>query len=185
VKRAQAAEVEAPTGPVRLNLKVASIDPSELNFSENGMPFIKKGDMKFGIDEVKITAKPGKEIKSLTITDKRPGQSAQVRDEAKLAVANTIKRIADAVAPQYTDYLLRLARYEGNFDAQAVNDNGAKGIDRGVFQINNKSFPQITDAQANDPEFATLWAISVINAGKQSKWFANPIAKKAKLKINY
>ena len=59
-----------------------------------------------------------------------------------------------------------------------------KSVDRGVFQINNKAFPQITDEKAQNVEFATLWAISLIQAGKQHKWVADQYIKnKVKLTI--
>ena len=117
------------------------------------------------------------------MTDPRKGFSRVITDPKKLAVAERVAQISDTVAPQYTNYLIRLAEYEGTLDPKARNDNGTS-TDRGLFQINSKAFPQITDKQADDVEFATLWAIALIQAGKQNKWVADKFIKnKVKLRI--
>lgn len=48
---------------------------------------------------------------------------------------------------------------ESGYQPDARNDGGEKGIDRGIAQINSKSHPDVTDAQADDPEFAIKWLV--------------------------
>lgn len=47
---------------------------------------------------------------------------------------------------------------ESRFDPKAVNVNDDGSKDRGIGQIHNKSFPNISDAQAFNPSFAIPWA---------------------------
>ena len=78
---------------------------------------------------------------------------------------------------KWPDYLLKLAYCESRFNPKARNDNGRYGMDRGLFQINNKYHPQITDKQADDVRFATLWTMEKINNGYQHLWSCNKIIK--------
>ncbi len=43
-----------------------------------------------------------------------------------------------------------LAYEESKFKVAAINDNG-DSVDRGLFQLNSKSFPELTEAQVYDP----------------------------------
>lgn len=167
----------------------SSIDKSKLVFQEygvnSGIPYVDEGDKRTRIDEIDFEPPETKKIKKIVIKDPRDGHSKEITDPEELKVANEIKRVADAVAPEYTDYLLRLGSYEGLMRHDTKNDNGEKGVDRGIFQINNKAFPQIPDEFANDVRKSTLWAIALIEAGKQDKWVADPFVKKAKTDIEY
>lgn len=169
--------------------KRTSIDKSKLVFQEygvnSGIPYVDDPDKRVRIDELDFDPPETKKIKKISIKDAREGHSKEITDPEELAVANEIKRVADAVAPEYTDYLLRLGSYEGLMKRNTRNDNGDKGIDRGVFQINNKAFPQIPDEFADDVKKATLWAIALIEAGKQDKWMADKYVRDAKAEIEY
>lgn len=181
--------IDAPKPDPAQPAPLTKIDKSNLVFKEfgngDGIPHIQDGANSTPIDKVNFTPPDTQKIKSISISDPRKGFSQEITDPHKLAVANEIKKISDAVAPEYTDYLLRLASYEGKYDPHTVNDNGVKGIDRGVFQINNKAFPQITDQMAKDVKTSTLWALSLIQSGKQHKWVADPYVKDAKTNIQY
>lgn len=148
-------------------------------------------------------------IQKLTITEKGSGAVHEITDPRQLEVANTIKRVSDAVAPEYTSYLLRLANFEGllypdtrnyMFNDTFINSEGKEvhyssrnpedaekygglwSTDRGVFQINDAAFPAIPDEVADDPVRATLFVLSAIEAEKQDKWYADQRTKNAKLK---
>lgn len=94
-----------------------------------------------------------------------------------LPVEQQIRQIAEKENFQYTSYLLRLAWCESRYNPKARNDNGKYGMDRGLFQINNRYHPTVSDAQADDIVFATKWTMEKINQGKQHLWACNKIIK--------
>ena len=183
-------EIEVDT-PQKLTSKDIKFQESQPGF--RGMPYIKKdGDSKF-LDEYDFKpTPPTQRITRLEITDPRDAtqpdtnqQGVVIDDPKALEVFNTIKSVADEIAPEYTDYLLRLAWYEGRGQANNRLDNGDRGMDRGIFQINDKAFPDVPDEFADDPVKATMWAISLIEEGKQSRWVADKYVRKAKTKIDF
>lgn len=95
-------------------------------------------------------------------------------------VALAIVKIAQEKDFKWPDYLVRLAYCESRLNPKARNDNGQYGIDRGVFQINSFYHPDISDAQADDLEFATNWTINMINKGYQIRWACDKIVKHQK-----
>lgn len=152
----------------------------------SGIPYVETDAGRKRIDEIDFRPPVTRPIKRIKINDPREGHSFTVDQPEQLEVANQIKAISDAVAPEYTDYLLRLARYEGVYNVKQRNVNRKDGsVDRGIFQINNKYFPEVTDEMADDLTFATLWAIAAIEAGKQNRWVADRYVKKATTAIEY
>lgn len=184
----QAASVAQSQG-----LKKDQIRFQESNPGFRGMPYIQKDGESVFLDEYEYTPPPPrKRITRLKISDPRDAtakpterQGVVITDPKQLEVANTIKAVADDVAPEYTDYLLRLAWYEGRYNPQNRLDNGERGVDRGIFQINSKAFPDVPDEVADDPVKATLWAISAIEAGKQGRWVADKYVRQANTDIQY
>ena len=171
---------------------------TDIRFQESqpgfrGMPYIGEGEDSKFLDEYEFEPTPvTNPITSLQIEDPRDAtadefsqQGVTITDPEQLKVFNTIKSVADEVAPEYTDYLMRLAWYEGRGNAQNRLDNGERGVDRGIFQINSKSFPDVPDEFADDPVKSTLWAISAIESGNQEKWRADEYVKNAKTNITY
>lgn len=198
------------TGTLRVDNAHAQepIEPHHIQkiaFSENSVPIahLADGSLK-PIDNLAVNYNPTP-IQSLTYTipaGKKEGKmladTVTITNPAKLQAASTIKAVADSINPDYTNYLLKLANNEGalnpkqrnyNFNdgtastdiTQAVHHGGVSSVDRGIFQINNKAFPKIPDSIADDPQKATMWAISLIDAGKQSKWVANQKTKDTKV----
>ena len=53
-----------------------------------------------------------------------------------------------------------LAHTESEFKAKAVNTNKNGSIDRGLFQLNNKSFPDLTEADFFNPEISAKYGMS-------------------------
>lgn len=68
---------------------------------------------------------------------------------------------------------LRVAKAESNFLVTAVHTNTDGSRDRGLFQINEKYHPEVTDAQAFDPYFSTQFFCDAVKAGKLSWWSAS------------
>lgn len=181
-------EYDTLSQPRKITKEMLKFQDSSPGF--RGMSYVEEGDKTTFLDEFDYQAPPVKEpIKRIEIQDPRDAtapdtnkQGVVIEDPERLALANTIKAVADEVAPEYTDYLLRLAWYEGRYGSKTENKNEEeKGVDRGVFQINNKAFPDVPDEFAQDPVKSTLWAISVIESGNQKKWIADPFVKNAKI----
>lgn len=63
-----------------------------------------------------------------------------------------------------------LAESNGYADAKHTNPDGS--IDRGLWQINNKAHPDVTDEVAYDPYKATAWARKVYLAEGFFPWSA-------------
>lgn len=146
-------------------------------FSENGIPKLDGTE----IHKVKLPTDTPNTIKSIEIS--QGNQVWKIKDKEKLKVANRIKQISDSINPQYTNYLLKLANFEGIYNPKQRNKNSNGSIDMGIFQINNKAFPQITPEMADNLDFSVLWAISLIDAGKQKKWVADNKSRSSKIKI--
>lgn len=68
---------------------------------------------------------------------------------------------------------VRVAKAESNLNPNAKNVNTDGSIDRGLFQINSKWHPDVTDAQAYDPEFSARFFAKAVKAGNLSWWNAS------------
>lgn len=70
------------------------------------------------------------------------------------------------------DLAVRVAKCESNLNPKAVhvNQNGSK--DRGVFQINEKYHPEVSEEQAFDPIFSTRFFCKAFKNGNLSWWKA-------------
>ncbi len=68
---------------------------------------------------------------------------------------------------------LRVARCESGLNKMAVNINEGGSLDRGIFQINDKYHPEVTPAQAFDPEFSTHFFCKAFKKGNLSWWEAS------------
>jgi len=174
----------------------------DLTFQEegvgSGIPVVKTADGYKNISDIYKTfelPEQANPIKRIVINDPDEGEYI-IDTPEKLAIANTIKSVADKVAPEYTEYLLKLAQKEGIYKAdqfRGEKKNPGGGDDQGIFQINSKFFPSVTQEMANDVVFSTLWAISLINSqtpvagdGKrtgQEKWIANEAVKRSSITI--
>lgn len=68
---------------------------------------------------------------------------------------------------------IRVARCESNLNPAARNMNKEGSVDRGLFQINNKYHPEVTDAQADDVIFATQFFCRAYKNKNLSWWSAS------------
>jgi hypothetical protein len=72
------------------------------------------------------------------------------------------------------DLAVRVARCENQkLDPKAVNINKDGSRDRGLFQINSKWHPEITDEQAFDPVFSTRFFCKAVKEGHLDWWDAS------------
>lgn len=111
-------------------------------------------------------------------------KTPEVLDGGQIKTANTIKQIAkDAGHPEWADYLVSVAFYESRLGWSMTNHNKNGTTDNGYFMANEKAHPEISKADANDLKKSTLWAIKLIEKGRQKDWATNTIAKKHKIEI--
>ena len=93
------------------------------------------------------------------------------KNETMNGTEMTIRAIArsENVDP---DLAVRVAKCESGLNYKAENKNTDGSRDRGVFQINNKYHPEVTDEQAFDPVFSTQFFCKAFKAGNLSWWNA-------------
>lgn len=71
------------------------------------------------------------------------------------------------------DLAVKVAKCESGLNPQAVNINQDNGTDRGLYQINSKYHPRVTDAQAFDITFSTQFFCDAFKSGNLSWWNAS------------
>lgn len=96
-----------------------------------------------------------------------------IKTESKIVSPETteqiIRRVAhlEGVDPELA---VRVAKCESGLKTNARNINSPDSIDRGIFQINSKWHPEVTDEQADDPEWATHFFCKAFKGGNLSWW---------------
>ena len=82
-----------------------------------------------------------------------------------------IRKIAteESVDP---DLAVRVAKCESSLNWKATNTNTDSSCDWGLYQINNKWHPEVTEAEAFDPIFSTKFFCKAFKAGNLSWWNA-------------
>ena len=68
---------------------------------------------------------------------------------------------------------IRVAKCESSLKIKAVNINTDGSMDRGIFQINNKYHPEVSDEDAFDITKATQFFCTALKGGKLSWWDAS------------
>lgn len=89
--------------------------------------------------------------------------------------ASTIEDIIIMVAKEEgvdPNLALKVAKCESNLNTKAINVNTDGKRDRGLFQINEKWHPEVTDEQAFDPIFSTRFFCKAFKNGNLSWWNA-------------
>jgi hypothetical protein len=83
--------------------------------------------------------------------------------------------IEESIPPEK---LLLLAECESRFETDRVGDKnkiceatGNPMRSRGLFQINDCYWPEVSDKQAEDYKWATNWAVDKIKKGKVNIWW--------------
>jgi len=91
--------------------------------------------------------------------------------KSKKAIEEIIRMIAkqEGVDP---DLAVRVAKCESDLDPYAVNINKDGSRDRGIFQINDKYHPEVSDEQAFNIEFSTRFFCKAFKEGHLSWWNA-------------
>lgn len=99
----------------------------------------------------------------------KPDQTVAKKKEE---IEATIRFIAkqECVDPELA---VRVAKCESGLDPAAKNVNAADSIDRGLFQINNKYHPEITDEMAFDVIESTKFFCKSFKEGHLDWWSAS------------
>jgi hypothetical protein len=66
-----------------------------------------------------------------------------------------------------------VAKCESGLNPLAKHTNILGSVDRGLYQINSKYHPEVSDTQAFDPEFSINFFCDAVIAGKISMWSAS------------
>ena len=104
----------------------------------------------------------GLQIEILKLKEKKPAN----REET---IEGIIRRIAKEERVD-EGLMVRIALCESQLDPEAINVNKNGTRDRGLFQINDYWWPNISDEQAFDPECSTRWACKQVRAGGLRLW---------------
>ena len=91
---------------------------------------------------------------------------------SNLTIPEIIKKATDKYGISY-ELALAVAKCESGLNPKARNKNTDKSIDRGLYQINSRWHPDVTEAQADDPIFAAEFFCKAVNAGNLSWWKAS------------
>lgn len=95
-----------------------------------------------------------------------------VNSSDRQTIENLIRAIAkqECVDPELA---VRVAKAESNLDPLAKHKNPDGSLDRGLYQINNKWHPEVSDSEAYDPTFAAQFFCKAFKAGNLSWWNAS------------
>lgn len=107
----------------------------------------------------------------MSLTDKIVQKIPNPEQHAPETVEQIISRVCLARNVPF-DIALRVARCESGLRPQALNVNTTGSRDRGIYQINDKYHPDVTDAQAFDPEFAANWFCTAYLNGKLDAYWS-------------
>lgn len=98
------------------------------------------------------------------------------RGEQRTPEQKTTEQIIREVANNAgvsADLAVAVAKCESSLNPQAVNINKDGSVDRGLFQINGKYHPEISEADAFDPTKATQFFCDAFKAGHINWWNAS------------
>jgi len=99
------------------------------------------------------------------LTNKKNG----IQNPNDMSIEKLIRYIAEEeeVDP---DLAVRVAKCESNLDPKNKSTNPQGSVDRGLFQINSRWHPEVTDSQAFDPIFSTRFFCKAFKAGNINWW---------------
>lgn len=93
-----------------------------------------------------------------------------------ITITNSIEELIRTIAITEKvdpELAVRVAKAESNLNPKARNTNTDGSIDRGLYQINSKYHPEVTETQADDPIFAAKFFCTAVQNGNLSWWNAS------------
>ncbi|MFA5080868.1 MAG: transglycosylase SLT domain-containing protein [Candidatus Paceibacterota bacterium] len=109
-------------------------------------------------------------------TEKKTEDEPLAQSQATPATALMVEKIIRYIANQKNvdpDLAVRVAKAESSLSPTALNINADGSKDRGLYQINDKYHPEITDEQAYDIVLSTRFFCDAVLAGNLSWWNAS------------
>lgn len=96
----------------------------------------------------------------------------QTQTTTEISIPDLITKICqeEEVDPNLA---LKVAKCESGLRPNAKNINAPDSIDRGLYQINSKWHPEVTDEQAYNPEFSIRFFCQAVKANKLDMWDAS------------
>lgn len=98
------------------------------------------------------------------------------KNEKKTLTKKDVEILIRSVAKMESvdpDLAVRVAKCESDLNPEAINVNAKGSRDRGIFQINDKWHPEITDAMAFDIFSSTQFFCKAFKNGNLSWWDAS------------
>ena len=92
--------------------------------------------------------------------------------ETEEEIINLIKKTAKKYGID-EELAVRVAKCESGLNPKAINTNAPDSIDRGLYQINSKWHPEITEEQAFDIQFSTNFFCEAVKNGYIRWWKAS------------
>lgn len=99
------------------------------------------------------------------------GKPGQEEPEPCLTIEEIIRKVATREMVD-CDLAVRVAKCESGLNPKAINTNTDGSKDRGIFQINDKWHPDVSDEQAFDPYFSAEFFCKAFKSGKLEWWKA-------------
>lgn len=96
-------------------------------------------------------------------------ENKTVKANNDIDIKSLIIEIADSMGID-NKLALAVAEAESSFNEKATNKNTDESIDRGLYQINSKWHPQVSDKEAFDPEFSIKFFCEAVKSGNLSWW---------------
>ena len=109
-------------------------------------------------------------------TEKKTEDEPLAQSQATPATALMVEKIIRYIAGQKgvdADLAVRVAKAESGLSPTAINTNTDGSKDRGLYQINDKYHPEVTDEQAYDIVLSTRFFCDAVIAGNISWWNAS------------
>lgn len=124
----------------------------------------------YAIDGSPVTAAMAGYTGSSVIMNLIPNEKKSEQDEKK-SIEATIEEIArqEHVDPELA---IRVAKCESGLNPQVINTNANGSRDRGLFQINDKWHPEVSDEEAFDIEKSTKFFCKAFKSGNLNWWDA-------------
>ena len=104
------------------------------------------------------------------------GNLMQKTPQTKTAEGQTVEEMIKIIAREEgvdPELTVRVAKAESDLNTKAINTNTDGSRDRGIFQINSKWHPEVTDDQAFNVEFSTKFFCKAFKDGHLDWWNAS------------
>lgn len=127
----------------------------------------------------KIIIKKITEESTIETTEAKTINKEIEKEEKKTEEAKTEKEIIDLIKKTAKEYgvdeelAVRVAKCESGLNPKAININAPDSIDRGLYQINSKWHPEVTEEQAFNIQFSINFFCEAVKNGYIRWWKAS------------